>query len=217
MSETCTVCGRGFDVQFRYQMEERDNAFSFFCSQACHGKSLRGETTGGVVCDCCNKRFTVELVSQVVRIKGEARYACSEGCRGQLLARGGRPSPRRDERASAGRRRDAGAFVGPHPASRRPRSLAPAPAVAPTSAAPFAPTPAPLPVAASRAPDSGTARHAHREEARGAEEARGLQPQGRHRQDHDDGQHRRRPRAARATASSSSTPTRRATSASRSA
>ncbi|MCW5831529.1 MAG: hypothetical protein KIS78_03640, partial [Labilithrix sp.] len=85
MSETCTVCGRGFEVQFRYQMEERDNAFSFFCSQACHGKSLRGETTSGVVCDCCNKRFVVDLVSQVVRIKGEARYACSEGCRGQLL------------------------------------------------------------------------------------------------------------------------------------
>ncbi|MDB4938542.1 MAG: Chromosome (plasmid) partitioning protein ParA, partial [Labilithrix sp.] len=89
MSETCTVCGRGFDVQFRYQMEEKDNAFSFFCSQACHGKSLRGEAAGGVVCDCCNKRFTVELVSQVVRIKGEARYACSEGCRGQLLQEAG--------------------------------------------------------------------------------------------------------------------------------
>ena len=89
MSETCTVCGRGFDVQFRYQMEERDNAFSFFCSQACHGKSLRGETAGGVVCDCCSKRFVVDLVSQVVRIKGEARYACSEGCRGQLLQEAG--------------------------------------------------------------------------------------------------------------------------------
>ena len=89
ISETCTVCGRGFDVQFRYQMEEKDNAFSFFCSQACHGKSLRGEAAGGVVCDCCNKRFTVELVSQVVRIKGEARYACSEGCRGQLLQEAG--------------------------------------------------------------------------------------------------------------------------------
>lgn len=86
MNETCTVCGRGFEVQFRYQMEERDNAFSFFCSQACHGKSLRGETTSGVVCDCCNKRFVVDLVSQVVRIKGAARYACSEGCRSQLLA-----------------------------------------------------------------------------------------------------------------------------------
>ena len=89
MSETCTVCGRGFDVQFRYQMEERDNAFSFFCSQACHGKSLRGEATSGVVCDCCNKRFTVDLVSQVLRIKGEARYACSEGCRGQLMQEAG--------------------------------------------------------------------------------------------------------------------------------
>ena len=89
MSETCTVCGRGFDVQFRYQMEERDNAFSFFCSQACHGKSLRGETAGGVVCDCCSKRFVVDLVSQVVRIKGEARYACSEGCRGQLMQEAG--------------------------------------------------------------------------------------------------------------------------------
>ena len=86
MNETCTVCGRGFEVQFRYQMEERDNAFSFFCSQACHGKSL---TTSGVVCDCCNKRFVVDLVSQVVRIKGEARYACSEGCRTQLLAEAG--------------------------------------------------------------------------------------------------------------------------------
>jgi chromosome partitioning protein len=86
MSETCTVCGRGFEVQFRYQMEEREDAFSFFCSQKCHGRSLRGEITSGVVCGCCNKRFVVDLVSQVVRIKGETRYACSEGCRSQLLA-----------------------------------------------------------------------------------------------------------------------------------
>src|SRR2546423_14011639 len=89
MREACTVCGRNFEVQFRYQMEEREGAFSFFCSQACHGKSLRGETTAGVVCDACHKRFVVELVSQVVRIKGEARYACSEGCRSQLLAEAG--------------------------------------------------------------------------------------------------------------------------------
>src|SRR5579862_5218982 len=89
MHETCTVCARTFEVQFRYQMEERDGAFHFFCSQACHGKSLRGETTSGVVCDACHKRFVVELVSQVLRVKGEARYACSEGCRGQLLAEAG--------------------------------------------------------------------------------------------------------------------------------
>ncbi len=89
MHETCTVCAKAFEVQFRYQMEERDGAFSFFCSQACHGKSLRGEMAGGVVCDACNKRFVVELVSQVVRVKGEARYACSDGCRHQLLAEAG--------------------------------------------------------------------------------------------------------------------------------
>ena len=146
MSETCTVCGRGFDVQFRYQMEERDNAFSFFCSQACHGKSLRGETAGGVVCDCCNKRFTVDLVSQVVRIKGEARYACSEGCRGQLLQEAG------------GQR--LGSMNVPPPASLRPAPVASAPTPAPAPVA-AAPTPAPTSVAsvasvASAAPESGS-------------------------------------------------------------
>ena len=89
MHESCTVCGRNFELQFRYQMEERDSAFSFFCSQACHGKSLRGETTSGVVCDACHKRFVVDLVSQVVRVKGEVRYACSEGCRSQIAAEAG--------------------------------------------------------------------------------------------------------------------------------
>ena len=143
MSETCTVCGRGFDVQFRYQMEEKDNAFSFFCSQACHGKSLRGEADGGVVCDCCNKRFTVELVSQVVRIKGEARYACSEGCRGQLLQEAG------------GLR--LGAMNAPAPAAPV-ATPAPASVRLPSTSTPtmstLAPTPAPMPVAES-APDSG--------------------------------------------------------------
>ena len=86
MHETCTVCARNFEVQFRYQMEERENAFSFYCSQACHGKRM---TTEGQVCDACNKRFVVELVSQVVRVKGEARYACSESCRGQIMAEAG--------------------------------------------------------------------------------------------------------------------------------
>jgi chromosome partitioning protein len=119
MHESCTVCGRNFEVQFRYQMEERDNAFSFFCSQACHAKSLRGEQTSGVVCTCCNKRFVVELVSQVVRIKGEAKYACSDGCRTQLLAEAG------------------GQRLGSALAPQAARQGAPA----------FAPTPPPTPVA----------------------------------------------------------------------
>jgi chromosome partitioning protein len=126
MSESCTVCGREFEVQFRYQMEERDNAFSFFCSQACHGKSLRGETGGGVVCNCCNKRFLVELVSQVVRIKGEARYACSDGCRTQLLAEAN------------------GMRLGGTTPAIAPSQPAPRPAPAPAAQAPAQP-PAPMP------------------------------------------------------------------------
>src|SRR5438105_11477087 len=89
MTESCSVCGRPFDVQFRYQMEEKDGGFAFYCSQACHGKSVRGEETGGVTCDACRKHFVVELVSQVVRVRGDRKYACSEACRGQLVAEAG--------------------------------------------------------------------------------------------------------------------------------
>lgn len=35
ITESCSVCGSNFEVQFRYQMEERDGGFSFFCSQKC--------------------------------------------------------------------------------------------------------------------------------------------------------------------------------------
>jgi chromosome partitioning protein len=89
MTEGCSVCGKRFDVQFRYQMEEREGGFAFYCSQGCHGKAVRGETTGGVTCSACQKRFYVELVSQVVRVRGELRHACSEDCRRQILAEAG--------------------------------------------------------------------------------------------------------------------------------
>jgi chromosome partitioning protein len=86
--ESCSICMGEFEVQFRYQMEERDGGFAFYCSQDCQGKAVRGEDTGGVTCDACGKRFVVELVSQVVRVKGARRYACADACRTQLLAEG---------------------------------------------------------------------------------------------------------------------------------
>jgi chromosome partitioning protein len=89
MTESCSVCATRFDVQFRYQMEERDGGFAFYCSQDCHGKAVRGETTGGATCTACRKRFRVELVSQVVRVRGELRHACSDECRKQVLAEAG--------------------------------------------------------------------------------------------------------------------------------
>lgn len=141
MHETCTVCARNFEVQFRYQMEERDGAFSFFCSQACHGKRM---TTDGQVCDACHKRFVVELVSQVVRVKGEARYACSEACRTQIMAEAG------------GQR--LGLTIAPAPAPV-PASI-PAPIVgAPTPASTPAP-PTSSPVTASRKELAGPRRMA---------------------------------------------------------
>lgn len=86
MTEGCSVCGKRFDVQFRYQMEERDGGFAFYCSHDCHGKAVRGETTGGAICSACRTRFRVELVCQVVRIRGELHHACSDACRQQILA-----------------------------------------------------------------------------------------------------------------------------------
>jgi chromosome partitioning protein len=73
-------------MQFRYQMEERDGGFVFFCSQACQSKDVRGETSDGVTCDACMKRFVVDLVSQMVKVKSGRKYACSAECRTQVLA-----------------------------------------------------------------------------------------------------------------------------------
>jgi chromosome partitioning protein len=89
VTESCSICGGTFDIQFRYQMEEKDGAFAFYCSHECHDRALRGESDGGVVCTCCSKRFSLELVSQVLRVSGERNYACSDACRAQLLAEAG--------------------------------------------------------------------------------------------------------------------------------
>ena len=85
MTETCSVCGTGFEVQFRYQMEEREGGFSFYCSQKCLDSSQRAGGDGVVTCDACAKRFKVELVSQVLYVEGRRKYACTLECRSQVL------------------------------------------------------------------------------------------------------------------------------------
>jgi chromosome partitioning protein len=84
MTESCSICGAVFDVQFRYQMEEKDGGFSFFCSQACLEKSQATGGDGMAECGACSKRFRVELVSNVLYVKGQRKYACSMACRAQL-------------------------------------------------------------------------------------------------------------------------------------
>lgn len=85
MTETCSVCGTAFEVQFRYQMEERDGGFSFYCSQKCLETSQTAGDDGLVTCDACAKRFKVQLVSQVLYVENRRRYACSSSCRTQLV------------------------------------------------------------------------------------------------------------------------------------
>ncbi|MFP6685358.1 MAG: AAA family ATPase [Polyangiaceae bacterium] len=86
IQETCSECAETFDVLFSYQMEERNDAFAFFCSQTCLSKSQRaeGQDDESVVCDACYKRFTVNLVSQVMYSGGKRNYACSLKCRTQI-------------------------------------------------------------------------------------------------------------------------------------
>jgi len=87
ITETCSVCSKRFAVQLSWQMEERNGAFSFFCSRACH--EAQATSSEGVTCDGCHKRFVVELVSQVIASKHGRSYACSEECREQILAEAG--------------------------------------------------------------------------------------------------------------------------------
>jgi chromosome partitioning protein len=89
MNECCTVCGARFEVQFRYQSEQREGGAAFYCSLSCrHAREVSGETDG-VACSACQKHFVLELVSQVVKVQGERRHACSDECRRQLLAEAG--------------------------------------------------------------------------------------------------------------------------------
>lgn len=83
IAEACSVCSKQFDVQLRWQMEERDGAFSYFCSRGCYEASATDSR--GVPCAACGKRFVVELVSQVVAGRGARQYACTMDCRDQLV------------------------------------------------------------------------------------------------------------------------------------
>lgn len=85
ISETCSVCGTGFDVVFRYQMEERNGGFAFYCSQKCLEKSQKGGDEDAVTCDGCSKRFTPDLALQVLYLGGKRKYACGLACRSQLV------------------------------------------------------------------------------------------------------------------------------------
>ena len=94
ISESCSVCAAPFDVQFRYQMEERDGGFSFYCSQKCLEQSQLGGADAAAARPAtpAPSASRPELVSQVLYVGGRRRYACSLDCRSQLLPRPAAPA-----------------------------------------------------------------------------------------------------------------------------
>ncbi len=156
ITETCSVCGSSFDVVFRYQMEEKDGGFGFYCSQKCLDKSHTGGEAGSVNCDACSKRFSPELVSQVLFLGGKRRYACSLDCRSQVLREA--QGARLGDLADAANRQAAQSAPAPPPASAvRPVSpQAMAPGAAPRSTVASAPASVSAPPQPVSAPASGS-------------------------------------------------------------
>ncbi len=84
----CSVCGKRFEVRFRYQIEERDGTTSYFCSQKCQ-QGLGAWGAGSderPSCSVCGRRFTLAFAYQVAAVADERRLFCSEPCREQGLA-----------------------------------------------------------------------------------------------------------------------------------
>jgi chromosome partitioning protein len=140
ITESCSVCQSEFEVQFRYQMEERDGGFSFFCTQKCLEKSQlegSGASSGSATCDACAKRFTPDLVSQVLYVADRRRYACSLPCRAQILSEA--KGARLGDIASSASSTSSVPHAPPTSAHREDTSLPPVLTVPP----PAAPKPAP--------------------------------------------------------------------------
>jgi chromosome partitioning protein len=86
-TRNCTVCGKGFEPRFRFQVEEVEGAAQFYCTQKCQQAAI-GARKGAdaVACTGCGKAFSLEFAWQVAVAEGQRRYACSEGCKHALTA-----------------------------------------------------------------------------------------------------------------------------------
>lgn len=94
-ARTCSVCGKGFELRFRFQVEEAGGGGAvFFCSQKCQQARLGGGG-GKACCSACGKNFGLEFTWQVAVSDAGTRYACSEGCRARVEKAPAARAPRR--------------------------------------------------------------------------------------------------------------------------
>ncbi len=90
----CSVCAKGFEPRFRFQIEEHEGKAWFFCSQRCQQTGV-GAVEGRCACSLCGKTFTPEFTWQI-RITDEGRrYLCGEQCRDGFAAGAPRSPPER--------------------------------------------------------------------------------------------------------------------------
>jgi chromosome partitioning protein len=91
----CSVCSRGFEVRFRYQLHEGPVGFSYYCSQACQQSALGAEERHR--CSVCEKEFALEYPYQIAVSDTETSYYCAPRCRdvGPALSKRHRRVPTR--------------------------------------------------------------------------------------------------------------------------
>jgi len=82
---SCSSCGRRFQVEQRWQVEDRGHFVSYMCSATCRD---RGEAASDLRprCDACRARFRMTHAWQVVVGSAGRRYACSLECRALAAA-----------------------------------------------------------------------------------------------------------------------------------
>ena len=82
--KSCCVCNTEFLVQFRMQIEHREDGVVYYCSQRCRGQaqSDRGE----VECACCGKSFEPKYAFQRLQQGSDVRFFCSMECRTPVVA-----------------------------------------------------------------------------------------------------------------------------------
>lgn len=86
----CTLCGRAFDVVFRYQVQHHGDRMSYVCSQSCQRKLL---AAGGCRCTVCGKSFELAFAYQAVTDDSGARYFCTVECRARAEQPAAAPAP----------------------------------------------------------------------------------------------------------------------------
>lgn len=94
-AKTCSVCGKNFEMKFRYQVVEDGAGARHFCSQRCQQKHL-GVDRGAASCSHCAKPFKLEFAWQVLVDDHGTRFMCTQACRDAIIA--APPPPRATRR-----------------------------------------------------------------------------------------------------------------------